>query len=121
MALETLKGVEKIGGFGVMESIPCPDEIAGRVNDYSAPIVVDHLRNRISFRIQKGPVKENGVNGCQVDTIIAAALRIVTKLNDNFQSDHNVKAMHCLAQALSHLEDRRKDREARGVEGLNKK
>lgn len=113
MALETLKGVEKIGGFEVGEiniHKPYPDSF----------VVVDHDDNEILFRIQDGPIKENGVNGCQVDTLIHAAKIILEGLNENFYSKHNSAAIIRLATALDHLNDRTKDRRKRNVEGTSK-
>ena len=107
MALETLKGVEKIGGFRV-----------GRNCDINAgtPIVIS-APNLIEFQIQDGPIKENGVNGCQVDTLIHAAQIILRGLNDKFPSSYNRGAIQHLGFALKDLEQRTKDREARKVEG----
>ena len=95
MALETLKGVEEIGGFRVNQFYEDETIKAVRWNEY---IEIDHEVNTIKFTIQNGPIKENGVNGCQVDTLIHAAKHIIFE-----------------------LEDRKADREKRGVEGLNKK
>ena len=101
MALETLQGVAEIGGFEVLSERP--KDSKGNVDwdlfdelRKEKPIYIDHDSNMISFRIQDGPIKENGVNGCQVDTLIHAA-RIMTL-----------------------LERRKRNREARGVEGYNK-
>ena len=120
MALETLKDVKKIGGFGVYEL----DENGVQIHPVDPNdtfITVSHGKHSIEFTLQKGPIKENGVNGCQVDSLIAAALRIITKLDENFPCDSNKSAMLHLANALSDLNDRKIDREARNVEGLNKK
>ena len=74
MALEALEGVEEIDGF--------------KVHDYGKSerakddfISISHEWNKIEFQIQNGPIKEVGVNGCQVDTIVEAVLRIVSGLN----------------------------------------
>ena len=76
--------------------------------------------NSLAFTIQNGPVKENGVNGCQVDTVIHAAAHIIRELNKNFPCAENEEALRCLAGAIDALESRKKNREKRGVEGLNK-
>ena len=88
MALETLKGVTKLGGFHVHED----DEIAnGKWSDVDVKysVCVHHGDNTIAFRIQNGPIKENGVNGCQVDTIIEAAKAIIIGLNEKFPCSEN--------------------------------
>jgi hypothetical protein len=122
MALETLKGAEKIGGFDVLhwDSLPSsetPDSMVEKVG--KAHIVINHKMNIISFSIQNGPIKEHGVNGCQVDTIIHAAKKILEGLNEKFPSSYNKLAIIGLDQALFSLERRTKDREKRNVEGTS--
>jgi hypothetical protein len=124
MALETLKGVTEIGGFKVLQERPKKPD--GSV-DWPAfdelrktqPIYVDHDVNMISFRIQQGPVKEAGVNGCQVDTLIEAAVVMLRGLNRQFPCPENISALADLRCALDRLDERRKNREARGVEGTS--
>lgn len=132
MALETLKGIEQIDGFNVvdLDAAKTDSQFFDKDGNFDwenfdmyrkdFPVSVCHSENMISFKLQKGPIKEVGVNGCQVDTIIATALRIITKLNEKFPCAQNVQAMHSLAAALSALDDRRRDRELRDVEGTNK-
>jgi len=125
MALETLKGVEELGGFKVLQERPLgPD---GKVdwdkfdelrNDQ--PIFIHDDINTISFKIQDGPVKENGVNGCQVDTLLHAAHAILHGLNEKYPCGHNEQALEDLGKAIAALEARTADREARGVEGESK-
>lgn len=125
MALETLKGISQIGGFPVLEARPTKPN--GEV-DWDAfnelrkakPIYVDHDVNMISFRIQNGPIKEHGVNGCQVDTLIHAAKQMLLGLNEKFPSDYNCNAIAALMAATEALDARTRDREARGVEGESK-
>ncbi|MBP9693186.1 MAG: hypothetical protein KBE16_00550 [Alphaproteobacteria bacterium] len=74
----------------------------------------------MSFNIQNGPVKENGVNGCQVDTIIEAAKVILEGLNKEFPCRENATAITKLDEALLWLLKRKLDREKRNVEGLSK-
>lgn len=112
MALETLRGVKEIGGFDV-------DHVSGVLRK-APPIEIDHDNNAVTFKIQNGPVKENGVNGCQVDTII----RVAKIMYEGFQAmgtPHPLTAKmidHC--QAILDLTDQRtKDRESRNVEGTS--
>ena len=112
MALETLKGVEEIGGFKVAHY---PDH---RMNKTFIAVIAP--ASTITFKIQDGPIKENGVNGCQVDTLIHAARDILNGLNAKFPSSYNRGAIDNLDLAIRHLEERTKDREARGVEGHSK-
>ncbi len=134
MALETLRGIKKIGGFDVVIMDELRTKYPEKFNESGAmdykwfekdvrPTNHVYIRNDVnslSFTIQNGPVKEYGVNGCQVDTVIEAAKLIVEGLNSFFPCRENAMAITKLDEALMWLEKRKKDREARGVEGLNK-
>ena len=132
MALETLKGELYIGGYAVVDLEEAKAQGTFRDPDGSFnwekydeyrkdfPISIAHDKNMISFRIQNGPIKEVGENGCQVDTLIHAAKLIIEKLNENFQSSRNMKAIGHLNLALAALQKRKEDREKRGVEGFSK-
>jgi len=118
MGLDTLREIKTIGGFPVYSD----EEIAdGKWSDVDPKfaVCVHHGDNTISFRLQNGPVKVNGVNGCQVDTLILAAGAILTGLNEKFPCSANEIAIDHLKKAVIALEERTKDREARGVEGTN--
>ena len=127
MALETLKGVRKIDGFDVvdLEKLKADhtddngnidwDGIDANREDYPISIAFD--KNMLSFKLQNGPVKEVGVNGCQVDTIIETAIIIIDGLNKKFYCKENAQALSHLKMALGALHMRKKDREKRGVEG----
>ncbi len=75
--------------------------------------------NMISFKLQEGPIKEVGENGCQVDELIGAALIILRSFNKTFPCRENSIAITKLEEALHRLADRTRDREKRGVEGTN--
>ena len=122
MALETVKDVNEIGGYKVshglnIDSIKTMEELNDWYN--SRPVRINHDLNEITFRIQNGPIKEVGVNGCQVDTLIHAAMEILKGLNDQFPCKENEAAIDYLFDAITELENRKKDREARGVEGTS--
>lgn len=129
MALETLKGVEKIGGFNVVDLEEFKKEFTGDdgkvdwenldANRKDYPISIAHNINAISFKIQEGPVKEVGINGCQVDTMIETSAIIIQRLNDKFPCDENKQALTHLKMALDALETRKANRIKRGVEGYN--
>jgi hypothetical protein len=114
MALETMKGLTEIRGEMVKEILSPVDNF-----DQLAPIRVNHDRNEITFRIQNGPVKENGKNGCQLDSMIAVAMHMITKLNEKYPHPNNDNAIGFLGKALNELDIRTKDREDRGVEGTS--
>ena len=84
-------------------------------------ITVDEGKHSITFTVQEGPVKENGVNGCQIDDVIEAAKTFIETLNGMFPCRENAIVITKLDEALLWLGKRKADREKRGVEGLNKK
>jgi len=133
MALETLKDISEIGGFSVVDMDKLRDLNPKMFNPSGAMnyqlfekeirpfnfIYVRHDVNSLSFTIQNGPIKENGINGCQVDTIIEAAKIIIEGLNKNFPCRENSMAITKLDECLLWLNKRKVDREKRNVEGFN--
>jgi len=122
MALETLEGIEEIGGFKVIRKVP--EGMSWEEFDQyrkEAPIFITEHLNMISFKIQKGPIKEVGISGCQVDTMIEAARLIISELNEKFPCIENFHAIIGLQNALFWLEQRKISRERRQVEGTSNK
>ena len=131
MALETLKGVTDIGGYNVVVMDDLRAKYPEKFNESGAMdwewfekeirpnhfIYVRNDKNSISFTIQNGPVKDNGVNGCQVDTLIEAAKLIIEGLNKQFPCRENVDTLFYLNKAMECQYNRTKDREIRNVEG----
>lgn len=125
MALETLKTVKEINSFKVMTEKdrvinPETNKIDWEATDEKRkeyPIAIDFDKNMISFRIQKGAIKKNGVNGCQIDTMIEATRLIIEQLNGMYPCLENENCLFHLEQALKSLVERKKDRIERGVEG----
>lgn len=131
MALETLRGVTNIGGFSVVVM----DELREKNPDMFRPdgsmhyhlfeeqirpfnfIYVRNDTNSISFTLQNGPIKEVGVNGCQVDTLIETAKMVLEGFQEKFPCDENAHAISKLHEALEWMSARKRNREARGVEG----
>jgi len=113
MALETLKELKEIDGNEIrhLEN--------GEVDAGMPALLINHGTNCIAFRIQKGPIKENGVNGCQVDAMVLATKEIITGLNAQFPCEENEKVIYHLEQASLWLRKRKENREQRGVEGTN--
>jgi len=134
MALETLKGVDQIGGFDVVVMDDLQKKHPSKFNESGAMdykwfeneirpknfVYVRNDVNSISFTIQKGPIKENGVNGCQVDTIIETAKIMIENLNKNFPCRENAIVITKLEEALMWSKKRKEDRVKRGVEGYSK-
>lgn len=120
MALETLKKVKQIGGFDVSH-ISNSLGIT-RLHELNKSCFVVHVEewNALYFKLQNGPIKEVGENGCQVDTIIEAAKIMLQGLNQKYPCRENGYAIDELNGALYWLQQRKKDRINRGVEGLSK-
>lgn len=69
---------------------------------------------------QNGPIKENGVNGCQNEDLIAIVIDRLQGFQDgDYRCRENALAITKLEEALMWLQKRTADRKARGVEGLN--
>jgi len=74
----------------------------------------------VLFIGQRGPIKEVGVNGCQIDDLIVFVLGTLQTFNKKFPCRENSLAITKLEEALHWLESRKRDREARNVEGFDK-
>jgi hypothetical protein len=116
MALETLKDTTSIDGYKV-KRIDNRDE-----NQLSCdfPISICDKENFICFKIQNGPIAENGLNGCQVDQMIHIAKTIIEGLNAKFPCRENSMIITKLDEALMWSNKRKQDRLDRNVEGYNK-
>lgn len=77
-------------------------------------------KNSISFTIQNGPIKEVGINGCQIDCMIEAAKKIIEGFNKDFPCRENSMVITKLDESLMWLRERTRNRELAGIEGLNK-
>ena len=131
MALETLKGLEEIDGVRIVVMDELREKYPEKFNESGAMdykwfekeirptnfIYVRHDKNSLSFTIQNGPIKENGLNGCQVDSIIKVAKKIIEGLNKNFSCEENAIVITKLDEAIHWLDMRTKDRVSRDVEG----
>ncbi len=74
----------------------------------------------ISFQIQDGPIKEVGVNGCQIDELGKVWLQILEKFNKAFPCRENSLTITKIEEALMWQQKRKENREKRNVEGLDK-
>lgn len=77
-------------------------------------------KSSVEFTIQSGPIKEFGVNGCQIDDVIAWAKAKIEEFNKAFPCRENSVIITKLDEALLWSLKRKMDREKRNVEGLNK-
>lgn len=108
MTLETLKGIKEIGGFEIKRVSWNPPK-----NNF---IEVNTSGNGVTFNIQQGSVKENGVNGCQVDAIIETALIMVKGLDVKVPCTENKQVIEGLSKALVFLGKRKKRIKSKEVE-----
>lgn len=123
MALETLKETKIIDGFPVERIVNFEFELEGEFSEdelKEVGVAIHDKGNTIVFKIQNGPIKENGVNGCQVDTMVHACLMIIEELDKKFPCKENDTCIWHLRRAYMLLKERKRNREARGVEGENK-
>ncbi len=74
----------------------------------------------VSFIVQDGPIKEVGINGCQVTDMLEYVKHLYISLNAAFPCDENASTINCIEDALFWQKKRTADREKRGVEGFNK-
>ena len=101
MVLETLKDITHVNGHEIKRV-----EWEQPVDNH---IEINDKGNAITFKIQNGLIKDNGVNGCQVDTIIWTAYEILCGLNQKVECIENNMALKYLRDALHEL-DKRKTR-----------
>ncbi len=131
MALETLKNVTEVNNHKIIRLDEAKKDarfLTDGVFDWDCfdkyretyHISIAESQNMISFKIQNGPIKEFGHNGVQIDEIIATAKLIIEGLNSKFPCEENIKALGCLEGALYFLNERKRDRAVRGVEGKSK-
>ena len=119
MALETLDDVSKIGEVEIahLDSAIPKEEYLELIK--SKFIIHGKENNTIIFKIQDGPIKENGLNGCQVSDMVAVARHIIGELDSKYPCNENKMTLHSLDRALEFQDLRTKNREQRNVEGTN--
>jgi hypothetical protein len=74
----------------------------------------------VNFQGQRGPVKEFGVNGCQIDDVLTFALGTLQAMNKKFPCRENSIAITKLQECLHWLNERTRNRIERKVEGKNR-
>lgn len=114
MALEILKDIDKIDGFQIERK---------KIEDFVESdkyIMVDDDLGVIAFQLQSAPVKDIGIDGCQIDTMLKVCYVMIEHLNLKVPCQQNENAIIHLERAIECLAQRKKDREQRGVEGTQK-
>jgi hypothetical protein len=72
------------------------------------------------MKFQNGPIKEVGVNGVHVETLLAIALIELERYQDSkFSCPENADAIEHIKTALGRLNSRALDRINRGVDGTS--
>ena len=74
----------------------------------------------MKFTIQSGPIKEFGINGCQIDDVIKWAKEKIEGFNAAYPCRENALAITKMDEALLWMMKRKLDREARKVEGTSR-
>ncbi len=75
-----------------------------------------------SITFQKGPIQQNGVNGCTNEDLLAVVKdRLECFQKGKFACVWNKQALRHIVVALACLHNRTADRKKRGVEGKNVK
>jgi len=73
------------------------------------------------IQFQKGPIKENGVNGCHNEDLIAIVIdRLQSFQKSEYKCNENEDAIKALTIALASLRQRTSKREEKGIEGTSK-
>ena len=122
MALETLKK-KRIIQNQLITHHPSEKSALDPSDQHPHPpsfIKVDHDKNEITFKIQNGPIKENGENGCQVIDLVNVFRVIIEEFNQEFLCEENIAQLffaHLITEA-DHLRTKRREQEK--TEGTNK-
>ena len=98
-----------------MNSITFEEQEFGSRSEF---IIVDG--STLSFKIQDGPIGENGVNGVQVTDVLEFTCKLYKSLNSAFPCRENSLTITKIEEALHWQEARTRDRVKRDVEGFNK-
>lgn len=73
----------------------------------------------VRFQIQSDPIRQVGVNGVQASDMLIFVKELFKSLNTSFPCRENSLTITKIEEAIHWQEARTKDREKRGVEGLN--
>ncbi len=76
----------------------------------------------INIKFQEGPIKENEINGCQIEDIIDVLVDRLKRFQaGKYSCRENALAITKLEEARMWLNERTRDRIERNVEGYNKR
>ena len=86
---------------------------------YNTPGMCDGIGLHVSW--QQGPIVDGRANGSTVEQVIRAAIYRLDDLEAHLPHSGNRAAIDCLYTALARLEERTRDRAARGVMGTSER
>ena len=93
-----------------------------QVQSQEKECIDDDRRVFANVSFQNGPVKENGVNGCHQEDLIAIVIdRLQHFQAGEYSCRENALALTKLEESMHWLNHRTAARQARGVEGTNVK
>ena len=130
--IESLKGLKEINGHKICVMDELREKFPEKFNESGAmdykwfeseyrdqfDIFLRQDKDSLSFNIMTAPAKEGG-KGCQFTVLISTALTMLKHLNSIYPCRENSITITKLEEALMWQEARTKDREKRGVEGIN--
>ena len=117
----------EIGSEKYTQVFACDERGAGNANHIYDINTVEKIDGKpiallTQVLFQKGPIKENGVNGCMNEDLIAIVIDRLQGFQDGeYKCRENAIAITKLEEALLWLRKRTMDRERRGVEGTSTK
>lgn len=100
--------------------IHIPLKLSHKGPDESHSEYINVVGKELKFTIQDGPIKECGVNGLQITDVLTFCLETYKSLNRAFPCRENSLTITKIEEAILWQAARTKDRERRGVEGVNK-
>ena len=101
---------------------PHPDNGASHKYDFSYHPHNESFREVQSIRFQRGPVKDNGINGITNEVLLAILIDRYRGLQSGkYPCRENAITLTKLEEALMWQHKRTADRKTRGVEGTNVK
>lgn len=92
------------------------DEIAKKLIEIGFAEIAPGM---VLFKLQDGPIKEVGKNGCQIDVIIEYIIHKLKMFDAALSCFETRQAISKLEEAVAWLNARTKNRIERGVEGTN--
>jgi hypothetical protein len=99
--LDLIRDIKEFSGFRVGEYIAEEDDIRRF-------IAINPFTNAITFQMQKGSVKDVGLNGCNLNAVISFCRQVLEVMNAQKPHEMNQRAIYNLTQAYIALEIRAK-------------